>query len=537
MPMDVLLDMEAVAGNTLASYDKIDSLLAEYQSDLAKIEQVTRFLDDGHRSVLRHFVAGNTDKHYRGPSCSELFRAEGALASLNSSYWERAIKLTDVLDMMPQARRDQWQDQIEKRKCPPFEETTVRNTLTDLLASRAKFLSERVDGIFRGLSGEHVTNSPAGFGKRMIVAGVINSYGCQDTSKCGLVNDLRCVVARFMQRDEPRYYASARLVDILRGRWGEWVSVDGGALRVRLYKKGTAHVEVHPDMAWRLNAVLAHLHPRAIPPEHREKPRRLPRDHKLIERPLPFAVVDLLARLEPATYFADAEDGLGKQKKRVTNAVRFPYGCQDAGKAALAEAEAVLESLGGTKVYQGWQFDYPPAEILDDVVSSGCIPDGWAHQFYPTPQALAEALLNLAEIGPAHRCLEPSAGLGALAVLMPQDRTTCVEVSELRAKVLAARGLQVECADFLKWSGQKLGTQYDRVVMNPPFDQGRWRAHLEAAAAMLAPGGRLVSVLPVGAKRAADLLPGLKLEFSPTYCRAFPGVSQDVVLLVVDRPM
>lgn len=535
--MDILLDMEAVAGNALASYDKIDRLLAEYRADLSRIGEIAAFASGDSGGAIRYFLAGNCESGSGVPSADRLFRREGAVAALDAAYWSRAVDLTDVLEMMPQARRAQWEEQIRLQKCPPFDDTTVRNTLTDLLASRAKFFAERVDGIFRGLSGEHVTNSPAAFGRRMIISCVLHDYGCQNTSKCGLISDLRCVVARLMRRDEPRYHATSRLIDVLKGRWGEWVPVDGGALRIRLYKKGTAHLEVHPDIAWRLNSVLAHLYPHAIPAEHREKPRRSPKSLVLIQRPLPFAVVDLLAQLEPARFYEDTGDAWRpKRQVRVPNAVEFPYRCREAGKAVMAEAEAVLESLGGIRTEHGWQFDYPPAEVIDDVVTSGCVPDGWAHQFYPTPPSVAEPLLELARIGPEHRCLEPSAGLGALVSRMPRDRTTCVEVSPLRAKVLAARGFAVECADFLLWSAEKLGTRYDRILMNPPFDQGRWRAHLEAAAGMLAPGGRLVAVLPVGAKRAADLLPGFVLEFGRTFDRAFPGVSQDVVLLAVDRP-
>lgn len=46
------------------------------------------------------------------------------------------------------------------------------------------------------------------------------------------------------------------------------------AFGIRVHKKGTAHIEIHPNLAWRLNLILAILYPQAIPPEHRRKPRR-----------------------------------------------------------------------------------------------------------------------------------------------------------------------------------------------------------------------------------------------------------------------
>ena len=72
--------------------------------------------------------------------------------------------------------------------------------------------------------------------------------------------------------------------------------------------------------------------------------------------------------------------------------------------------------------------------------------------------------------------------------------------------------------------------------MNPPFDQGQWRAHLEAAADLLASGGRLVAILPTGAQRFEKLLPaGFACTFDQTLEGAFAGTSQAVVLFSVER--
>src|SRR5262249_46435150 len=157
-----------------------------------------------------------------------LFQLDGAIAALNAAYWSKALGLTDVYDYMPQARRDEWNRSIKEHKTPDFTEEAVRPTILQLLASREQFLAERVDGIFRGLAGEHVTNAPEAFGKRMIIAHVLREYHFVEHRTCGLINDLRCVVAKFMGRDEPRYQSSSAVVEALKSRWGEWVSIDGG---------------------------------------------------------------------------------------------------------------------------------------------------------------------------------------------------------------------------------------------------------------------------------------------------------------------
>lgn len=540
-----------------SSADLVDGLIAQYRQARQKITEVAAFVNDelnSGASVLDYFLEGNRTED-RGRmslerSAAQLFQEEGAIAALNSAYWSKTLGLTDVYDAMPQKRRDEWNkslqnprgikrsgfvkpgDEWETPPLPEFTEDTVRATLADLLNSRQRFFAERVDGIFRNLSHEHVTNSPMGFGKRMII-GYMLSYGSIAYERAGYINDLRCIIAKFMGRDEPKHYASGRALELLRKRWGKWVSFDGGALRIRLYMKGTAHLEVHPDMAWRLNQVLAHLYPAAIPSEFRQKPKRKPKDVPLMQRPLPFAVIELLAGMEQA-YRIEKTDSFRDPYRRIhiPCAVAFDLSAKESGKHAIAEAEAVLESIGGTKTTEGWfQFDYDPREVLDDIVASGCIPDQKAHQFYPTPACLAQRAVELAEIGPTDDVLEPSAGTGGLADFMPKGRTTCIEVSELRCAILKAKGYETRCADFLSITN----VMADRIVMNPPFDQGRWKAHLEHAATVLRPGGRIVAILPAGARNSASL-PGFSIKWHGPLDNQFPGASVSVVILVADRP-
>lgn len=515
------------------SSDLIDSLVGQYDAMKARIEGVAELVTGETAGAISYFLDGNkAQDRYPTPSVEQLFKRDGAIAALNSAYWSKAMHLTDVLNYMPQKRRDEWHASIRDQTCPAFEEGTVRDTLTGLLNMRSQFLSERVDGIFRGLSGEHVTNSPAAFGKRMIVAYVLNQYWSEQYNKCGLINDLRCVIAKFMGRDEPGYNASASLISTLKGRWGEWVSVDGGALKIRLYKKGTAHIEVHPDMAWRLNATLAHMHPLAIPPEFRQKPKRKAKQIDLIQRPLPFAVIEILTQLTRAYRHEKTDDWRNPVKRiLIPNTLTFAY--VDKDKHAKAEAESVIESIGGVKMEGHYQFDYDPTEVMQDIVTSGCIPDQKSHQFYPTPSSLAAKVVGLAEIGAGHSCLEPSAGTGGIASLLPIDRTQCVEVSALHCKVLKSKGYAVNQGDFLAWApGQ---AQVDRVVMNPPFDRGQWKAHLEAAGELVKAGGRLVAILPSGAKNQ-EVLAGFVKQWHGPFDNEFAGNSVSVVVLVASKP-
>lgn len=550
-----------------ASTDLLDSLLGQYKQIRADIVMMGELVQKHHASV-HHFLNGNKgDRDRSHKSVTDLFQIPGAVASLNAEFWQKALRMTDVYEYMPNNRREEWNEQIlnpqgvkaprisdydlrhgaEQKEwtvepLPDFEEEVVRPTIMALLNSRHQFFSERVDGIFRALSGEHVTNRPEGFGKRMILARVFDDYGNIEYKTAGYIQDLRIVIAKFMGRDEPHMSATNDALRATRRRTGEWFTLDGGALRVRTYLKGTAHLEVHPEMAWRLNCILAQLYPLAIPPQFRQKPKRKLKDFVMMGKPLPFAVLEVLSNMK-------AEDHRPKQYDRwselrqplTTNPFNRRFEWRDENKAVISQAEKVLESIGGVKVMAGpkgniaiWEFDYDPSSALDDIIASGCIPDHQSHQYYPTPDNLAELAESILEIGPEHKCLEPSAGQGGLAKYMPAERTTCVEISKLHCKVLEAKGFNVEQADFIAWADTVKYPIFDRVMMNPPFSEGRWLAHVEAAASLVHKGGRLVAILPSGA-RNKDILPGWDLSWTQVYDNEFGGTSVSVVILKADH--
>lgn len=555
----VLLEAEQVTeSGAIASSDVVDRLIAAYQYDRARIDQVVEMTSsEVFTSVAHHFYEGNANED-RGRvtlsgAAAQLFERAGAVAHLKACYWQQAMALTDVYDAMPQKRRDEWNAMIrhplgtkkhrdakefETQPIPEFEEQTVRSTLQGLLLSRSTFFAERVDGIFQALSRTHVTNCPEGFNRRMILTGITSMYG--GTDRVGYINDLRVVVAKFMGRDEPKWHASSGIVATAKHQRGQWLAVDGGAIRIRCYLNGNAHLEVHPDIAWRLNVVLAQLHPAAIPSQFRAKPKKVSKEWQVLKRPLPFAVIECLSALEQANEFIPTEpsyaNGWSKHCRRnIKNAVQFRFGYgQDTG--GLAEAKQVLEGLGGVQVSNKsgtyWQFDYEPTDVLNEVRASGCLPDQKSHQFYATQERMAKRVEEFAMDGatPSTNWLEPSAGTGGLANFMPKDRTLCVEISELHCKVLAAKGFLVSRADFLS---MPVDTKFDRVVMNPPFSDGRWQAHVQHAAAMVAPSGRLVAILPSGARSRLQL-DGFNLAWHGPYSNEFPGVSVDVVILVAD---
>jgi len=119
--------------------------------------------------------------------------------------------------------------------------------------------------------------------------------------------------------------------------------------------------------------------------------------------------------------------------------------------------------------------------------------------FFPTPRRVIEQMLDLAGIEQTHRILEPSCGKGdildAIRREHPDVDLTAVEKNLTLQGVLTAKGFSdiVSYGDFLEHGGE-----YDRVLMNPPFEHGQDIEHVRHAYELLARGGRLVSVVCEG---------------------------------------
>lgn len=119
--------------------------------------------------------------------------------------------------------------------------------------------------------------------------------------------------------------------------------------------------------------------------------------------------------------------------------------------------------------------------------------------FFPTPPSVSEQMLAAADIQPGHEVLEPSAGKGdlldAIKLHQPESKVSAIEFNRELKSVLDAKGHDAEFGDFLDHRGQ-----YDRIVMNPPFENAADQKHVRHAFENLKPGGRLVAVMSAGGR-------------------------------------
>jgi len=127
--------------------------------------------------------------------------------------------------------------------------------------------------------------------------------------------------------------------------------------------------------------------------------------------------------------------------------------------------------------------------------------------FFPTSPETAARMVTLAEYPPYEdmRTLEPSAGDGAILRTIPYGTTiTAIEYNHHRAEKL--RGIEstwtIIEGDFLKTDF--VGRQFDRVLMNAPFNNRIEATHTVKAFGHLKPGGILVGIIPCSWFTRAD---------------------------------
>lgn len=167
-----------------------------------------------------------------------------------------------------------------------------------------------------------------------------------------------------------------------------------------------------------------------------------------------------------------------------------------------------------------------------------------AWQLFQTPEPLAARVVELLADGrDLGRVLEPSAGLGRIyrairrhdgaapVTLVDAAPDCCGELYRATEGDPAAR---LVAGDFLAMDAARLGT-FDSVAMNPPFRLGADIKHVRHALGLLAPGGRLVSVVAAGPKQRAALRPGaaLWIDLPPGSFRS-EGTDVAAALVVFD---
>lgn len=175
--------------------------------------------------------------------------------------------------------------------------------------------------------------------------------------------------------------------------------------------------------------------------------------------------------------------------------------------------------------------------------------------YFPTPQPVIDLMLDYADIKPDHLVLEPSAGHGAIADAIAEAGAIHVcEINHTLREILYAKGFEIIADDFagLQPAGgyNPEGATvapccYDRILMNPPFENLQDIEHIQHAFKFLKSGGRLVSIMSPSAFFRSDRksesfrawfksLGGEKYDL-PALSFKVSGTNINTVLIVIDK--
>lgn len=254
----------------------------------------------------------------------------------------------------------------------------------------------------------------------------------------------------------------------------------------------------------------------------------------------------------------DLVQRLGRMNRRAGADVRIPWQFETASARLKALArmgiETPAEYRSALREFIGLRERAVEADRVKQMERAmiGRKNDGL--DFFPTPATVADEMIEAAGIEPDMAVLEPSAGMGHIAdrIRAAGAEPDVIEMSGDRRELLEAKGFNVIASDFMEIQPREFftygdtfrapdGTEgvmrgkggmgsnrvrlegengtggyydrdeltpvrkngyksgYDRIVMNPPFSDGRDMIHVRHAYDLLKPGGRLVAIMGEGA--------------------------------------
>jgi predicted RNA methylase len=213
--------------------------------------------------------------------------------------------------------------------------------------------------------------------------------------------------------------------------------------------------------------------------------------------------------------------GLLSEAEVVGNVVKFH---RQLDRSAYAKVDRILRAIGGkwNRRAGGHVFANDPADLIDNVIQTGTYEKPDNHGFFPTPKDLVLNLMREAGIAPGMCVLEPSAGIGNIAVelaaITGHENVTTVELQQQNVDVLRTLGFDPVTGDFMDF---KTDRRFDAICMNPPFAKQADIKHVLHAWDLLAPGGKLTSIMSGGAAYRQDRRTAEFRDFVRVYGRYY----------------
>lgn len=188
-----------------------------------------------------------------------------ATRAVDASIWDHLLRESGLWSFFDAQARDEWHKQIDERKCPPLTPENIAATFADLHAQRGSFFERGVIKVFRELSWEYKTNKPIAFGKKIIVTYLLDAYGFVNSRTADKLDDLTRAFCKLENKPEPDHRAGVSAILGAKHTRGEQTSFETEYYKIKVYKKGTGHIEFRrADLVDQMNLILARHYPGAL---------------------------------------------------------------------------------------------------------------------------------------------------------------------------------------------------------------------------------------------------------------------------------
>lgn len=171
------------------------------------------------------------------------------------------------------------------------------------------------------------------------------------------------------------------------------------------------------------------------------------------------------------------------------------------------DVNKILELMGGKwkRAKKAHEFNEDPTDLLETVLLTAEITDKKKEfQFFETPKELAIKMIEMLEVERGDNILEPSAGQGAIADLLPYNAELgiepfLIELDKDNYDILKEKKYIAQNRDFLECSlDDKFKdniSSFSKIIMNPPFSKNQDIKHIMHAYSLLKEKGILVSIV------------------------------------------
>lgn len=545
--------------------------VAEFEAERAKLVKSYMAIRRCRRKLKGRINFLFENENHFLPALDNIKASEKKLAAL---YWGKVIADTEINIIVSEKENKRWKEIIEDTKnIPKFTEKNVISTVNQIFDSKAKFFAERISYLFEKLSKKHVTNSGFGFGEKLIIDKVHDGmsaskqYPSIDTERLGALTELRKLVAFYKSNDvldlsnssniTSSYDIVSKALEKLKETGKTEFFIDSGSLFIKIFKIGTIHIGIEPEIADKLNLMLAYLNGNKIAESNKSKknkyfydPKKYYTEKKI--KPINKNVINVLKNIsqmntkhirgeqslrnkEFIVYFKKEETDLLNKNKLLKNEINdllknFGFEINSDNKLLIIEG---IESYEGYKNFM---------KIIDNFILFGAMDDKYSYQQYYTNKELAEKAYQFMIEGETEEKIkngsycEPSVGNGMLAAHMPKTAKV-IDLSELNCLAMKAKGyINVLNTDFIDYC-IKSKELFDFILMNPPYTGRQDFNHTMSAIQKLNKDGVLVSIIPSSLKDKFDILEseGFKIEKSKDYENEFEETKIKVFMLKIKK--